>query len=125
MPAFDRSFTPPAAVASVVETHPVSSATSGMLRGKLDTGADLTVIPESLVPQLALRARAFVWARGYDGTFSQRPAYYIRFSLEGYELPVVRCIAADRQNVLVGRNVLNRFVITLDGRNLRFELQPA
>ena len=77
------------------------------------------------MPQLALSARALFWARGYDGTFSQRPAYYIRFSLEGYELPVVRCIAADRQNVLVGRNVLNRFVITLDGRNLRFDLRPA
>jgi hypothetical protein len=38
---------------------------------------------------------------------------------------VVRCIAADRLNVLVGRNVLNRFVITLDGRNLRFDLKPA
>ena len=62
---------------------------------------------------------------GIDGTFSQRPVYYVRFSLEGHELPAVRCIAADRRNVLVGRNVLNRFVITLDGRNLRFEVQPA
>ena len=125
MPAFDRSFTPPAPVADVVVAHPVSSATSGALRGKLDTGADLTVIPEGLVPQLALSARAHVWARGYDGTFSQRPVYYVRFSFEGHELPALRCIAADRRNVLVGRNVLNRFVITLDGRNLRFDLQPA
>ena len=28
----------------------------------------------------------------------------------------------DRSNVLLGRNVLNRFVITLDGKNLTFEL---
>ena len=125
MPAFDRDFTPPAPVADVVVTHPVSSVNSGGLRGKLDTGADLTVIPESLVPQLALAARAHVWVRGYDGTFSQRPVYYVRFSLEGHELPAVRCIATDRRNVLVGRNVLNRFVITLDGRNLRFEVRPA
>ena len=125
MPAFDRNFTPPAPVADVVVAHPVSSVTSGALRGKLYTGADLTVIPESLVPQLALSARAHVLARGYDGTFSQRPVYYVRFSLEGHELPAVRCIAADRRNVLVGRNILNRFVKTLDGRNLRFEIQPA
>jgi len=125
VPAFDRDFTPPAPVADVVVTHPVSSVNSGGLRGKLDTGADLTVIPESLVPQLALGARAHVWARGYDGTFSQRPVYYVRLSLEGHELPAVRCIATDRRNVLVGRNVLNRFVITLDGRNLRFEVRPA
>jgi len=125
VPAFDRDFTPPAPVADVMMAHPVSGVSSGALRGKLDTGADLTVIPESLVPQLALSARAHVWARGYDGTFSQRPVYYVRFRLEGHELPAVRCIAADRRNVLVGRNVLNRFVITLDGGNLRFEVQPV
>ena len=125
MPLFDRSFTPPAPVADVAVAHPVSSVNSGALRGKLDTGADLSVIPERLVAQLALTARGHVWARGYDGTFSQRPVYYVRLNLEGHELAAVRCIAADRSNVLVGRNVLNRFIITLDGRNLRFDLQPA
>jgi predicted aspartyl protease len=125
VPAFDPSFTPPAPVAAVVVIHPVSSVNSGVMRGKLDTGADLTVIPEALVTQLALSARSHVWARGYDGTLSQRPVYYVRFTLEGHELPAIRCIAADRRNVLVGRNVLNRFVINLDGPNRRFDLRPG
>jgi len=112
-------------VADVTVSHPVSSANSGALRGKLDTDADLTVIPEALVQRLGLLARSHLWARSYDGTLSHRPVYYVRFSMERHNLPVVRCIAADRRNVLVGRNVLNRFVVTLDGRNLQFELQPA
>ncbi len=125
MPAFDKNFSPPAPVAEVIVTHPVSSVNSGLLPGKLDTGADLTVIPEGLISQLALKARAQIWARGFDGTFSRRPVYYVRFTIEGFELPIVRCIAAERQNVLVGRNVLNRFILTLDGKNLRFDLRPA
>jgi predicted aspartyl protease len=125
MRAFDRQFVPPSAVADVVVTHPVSSSNSAPLGGKLDTGADITVIPEGLVSQLGLSARSHVWARAYDGILSQRPVYYVRFRLEGHDLPVVRCIAADRRNVLVGRNVLNRFVVTLDGRNLEFDVQPA
>jgi predicted aspartyl protease len=120
---YDRNFSPPAPVADVTILHPVTGVSSGLLPGKLDTGADITVIPESLVSKLGLSAKAYLWARGYDGTFSHRPVYYVRFSIEGNELIAVRCIAADRQNVLVGRNVLNRFVIMLDGKNLRFDLQ--
>jgi predicted aspartyl protease len=122
---YDRNFSPPAPIANVAITHPVTGSSSGSLPGKLDTGADITVIPEILVSKLGLSLNAYLWARSYDGTFSHRPVYYVRLSIEGNELLAVRCIAADRQNVLVGRNVLNRFLITLDGKNLRFNLEPA
>ena len=93
------------------------------MRGKLDSGADITVIPEKFVAQPGLSANAFVWARSYDGSYSERAVYYVRCSIEGHELSAVRCLAADRADVLVGRNVLNRFLITLDGKRLRFTLR--
>ena len=122
---YDLDFDPPAPVASVRVAHPVTGLTSNILRGKLDTGADLTVIPESLLVPLRLSAKGHVWTRSFDGTYSQRPVCYIAVAIEGHKLPTVRCIAADRDTVLVGRNVLNRFVLTLDGRQLMFELQPV
>ena len=88
----------------------------------MDTGADITVIPERLVVPLGISPKGRVWTRGYDGTYTQRPVYYVRLTLEGFALVTVRCIATNRSDILLGRNVLNRFLIVLDGKNLTFEL---
>ena len=122
MPAYDRAFNPPAPVADVTVANPVATNKRSNLRGKMDTGADITVIPERLVVPLGISPKSRVWTRGYDGTYAQRPVYYIRLTLEGFVLATVRCIATNRSDVLLGRNVLNRFLIILDGKNLTFEL---
>ena len=122
MPAYDATFNPPAPVADVSISHPVTGAESDLLRGKFDTGADVTVIPEQLPAQLNLTAKGQIWTRGYDGTYSQRSVYYVRMTIEGFLVASVRCIATARGDVLIGRNVLNRFFITLDGKRRNFEL---
>jgi predicted aspartyl protease len=123
MPAYDPTFSPPAPVADVTVVHPTTGVNSGALRGKLDSGADVTVIPQRLVAELGMTPRGRIWTRGYDGTYAQRLIYYVRLTVESFDLLTVRCIAADRVDVLLGRNVLNRFIITLDGKNLTFELK--
>jgi predicted aspartyl protease len=110
-------------VADVTVVHPTTGVNSGALRGRLDSGADVTVIPQRLVAELGMTPRGRIWTRGYDATYAQRLIYYVRLTVESFDLLTVRCIAADRVDVLLGRNVLNRFIITLDGKNLTFELK--
>ena len=122
MPAYDRAFNPPAPVADVTVANPVTTNRRSVLRGKMATGADITVIPERLVVPLGISPKGRVWTRGYDGTYTQRAVYYVRLTLEDFVLATVRCIATNRGDVLLGRNVLNRFLVILDGKNLTFEL---
>ena len=123
MPSYDLGFNPPAPITDVTIAHPVTAAKDAVLRAKLDTGADVTVIPERVVGQLGISPKGRVWTRGYDGTYAQRPVYYVRLALEGFDLAIVRCIASDRSDVLLGRNVLNRFIIILDGKSQKFEIK--
>ncbi len=124
MPEYDTQFTPPAPVAAVIVAHS-TRGTNAALSGKIDTGADCTVLPESLVSQLGLSAKGRIWTRGFEGTYSHRPIYYVQMRVEGFNVPVVRYVASPRRDVLLGRNVLNRFVLLLDGPNLLFSLRAS
>jgi predicted aspartyl protease len=121
VPAYDSGFNPPAPIADVTVFHPTTGAQS-TLRGKMDTGADISVLPESVVVQLGIGPKGHVWTRGFDGSYSRRPLYYVRLTVEGFNAPMVRCVATQRTNILLGRNVLNRFVILLDGKNQIFDI---
>ena len=122
MPTYDRSVSPPAPIADVFLVNPATGLRIELVRGKLDTGAAVTVIPEDIVVALELVSHGEVWARSYDGSYSQQPLYYVALTVAGFSVPPVRCLAARRETALIGRNVLNRFVITLDGQNLTFDI---
>lgn len=122
MPAYDFSLNPPAPIADVVIANMTSGASSA-IRGKLDCGADITVIPENLATQLGINPKSHTWTKGYDGTYSLRPVYYVKLAIEGFDFASVRCIATNRTNALIGRNVLNRFITILDGKTLTFDIK--
>lgn len=92
------------------------------LPGKLDTGADITLIPPSLVNALQLVPEDSVVMVSYDGTETERTAYFVDLELGGHKLECVEVVAVPRDNILLGRDVLNRFNITLKGKELTFDI---
>ena len=119
---YETRVMPPAPFVKTQVINPLTEETSD-LPGKLDTGAAMTVIPKNIVPALNLKQMGDVLCQGYDGVETLRPLYYVALEVTGYHIPMVEVTASPRQDVLLGRDVLNHFILTLNGKNLTFELQ--
>jgi aspartyl protease len=94
-------------------------------RGKLDSGAGLTVIPDSLARLWHLRQRDRVFVRAFDGSLSMRPLYRVDLTIGTRHFGRVPVTMSRRTNVLIGRDLLNQLTITLDGPDLRVEIHDA
>jgi len=121
MPRYNEAFEPPAPVVDVSITSTVDPSKVRQASGKLDTGADLSVIPQDMVAELQLVPSRWA-ARSYEGVWTQRPAYLVNVTAANFHLPHVEAVSAVRKDVLIGRNVLNHFTITLKGKDLIFEI---
>lgn len=113
---------PPAAFVQVTLFDPITGL-SVQKPGKLDTGASITVLPESVVTTLRLKVVSEGLITGFDGKGSLRPLYYIAMEIAEYKIPLVEVTSAERSDVLLGRDVLNQFILTLDGKALTFDLR--
>ena len=118
---YDASEDPPVARLSVQ----ISNADAGAatrLSAKLDSGAAMSVLPQTAVADLALEPIGDILAMGYDRKPTLLPTYSVTFQVEGYTLHDVEVTASPRSDVLLGRDILNHFILTLDGKNLAFDL---
>ena len=59
---------------------------------------------------------------GYDENETKRWTYVVDLEIAGYTLEAVSVVAAPRDTILLGRDILNHFVITLDGKAQTFEM---
>ncbi len=118
---YDRSDQPPAAYVTIQVSNPQTSE-SRSIRAKIDTGASISVLPETLIRDWKLEPEGRVRVGGYDGSRKELPTYTVGFEIAGYPFPNVEVLATQRQDVLLGRDLLNHFILTLDGKNLTFTL---
>jgi predicted aspartyl protease len=109
--------TPPAPAVLLNLSHPVDLTVRAPDQAALvDTGADQTVLPARLIAELRLVGRDAVEVRGYDGTARTLPTYLVRLQVRDLTPIDVEVIgSSDVPNVILGRDVLNRYTITLDG----------
>lgn len=122
MPHYNTEFYPPAPMLDFTVYCPVDHGRAARVRGELDSGAEISVLPQEIVDALRLIPRRLMITEGYDGTQGQWATYMIDLEVEGHLLNDVEVIALPRQNGTLGRDVLNHFIVTLNGKALSFEM---
>lgn len=116
---------PPAPFVHVTLFHPDDvERKQELVPAQLDTAADSTVVPIRFIEQLELRQTGFRRAIAFAGRVKRFPTFAVTFQIRGREeLILLNVIAEGREPfVLLGRDVLNRYRILLDGPNQAVEI---
>lgn len=101
---------------------PSPQGKSAKVRGLIDSGADLTVLPEHIVTEVGLQYVDELRVGGFDGRYSVRPIYAARLARADGWSTIVRAVGVPSDIALLGRDVINQWCLLLDGRAQRFEI---
>ena len=89
---------------------------SGPLSALLDSGADGTLVPISYLKDLLAVPLRDVSIRSHWGELRKVQLFTIDLELADLRLPGIFVIGDEQENeIVLGRNVLNRLVVVLDG----------
>lgn len=116
-----EQFDPPAPVIIVEVSKPYSTIFEKS-KAKIDTGADISVIPDNWVKEWGLVPARVLPTLGYDRKREERPTYFVNISFDKFKFDFTEVISSDRENVLIGRDILNNLNISLNGKKLEFEI---
>ena len=112
--SYSHDFTPPAPMVGVMVAAP-AGRDEVSLEGKLDSGADICALPESVIAALDLPPVREVRAAGFTGELQPTLLYRCALEIAGERLEGIEALATRRHYAIVGRNVMSRLVVKLDG----------
>ena len=124
----ERDFNPPALTVDVLVTTPDPELFEQFAPIKkmalLDTGADMTAIPSSLVNELELKKIDEIIVTDYQDNFLRTSIFVIRVMLGELLDLNIRVITSDLDYVHIGRDIMNKWILYLNGLNkvLKIEL---
>jgi predicted aspartyl protease len=92
-------------------------------RGKIDTAADLTRVPERLKDKLEPLKKISEWRIEYgDGQVERHPTYLTTLHINDYKVDA-EVYFRPSNYILIGLNVLNQLKLFADGKNQVFTVE--
>jgi predicted aspartyl protease len=120
---YNRQIEPPAPFVHVSLKCLETGKSIDNLPDQIDIGADLTVIPGGIVDVLGLDPLEELRVAGLGGQIFSVPTYKVELTIRTLSPQKVLLIAHDTEPfILMGRDVLNRHRLVLDGPGLVLEI---
>jgi predicted aspartyl protease len=113
---YDRSYLPSAPVIILTVDGYSDSAEPATVRTMIDSGADGTMLPTAVLEKIEASYVDSVRMIGVTGTIEQRDRYRVRLQIGEIVVKGIDAVAiASEDEGLIGRDVLNQLIVTLNG----------
>jgi len=113
---YDSKYTPPIPILPIILHNPKNGQSINCETAYLDTGADGTVVPQALLEELGVEQAYTKSMRSQWGERRDVSIYSIDVDVDGEYLSAIDVVGDEMgDELLLGRNILNRLIILLDG----------
>jgi predicted aspartyl protease len=121
--AYDSRFDPPLPILAIKLSAPAEAPGDDMLTAIVDTGADGTLIPSTYLEQAGAIGVGDALLRSVLGEVREVHLFEVDLHINSVKLPGV-LVAADDQGgeILLGRKVLNKLIVLLDGQSQQTDI---
>lgn len=94
-----------------------------VLSALVDSGADFVIVPERILLRLRSEEANYIRLRGQWSETLEMALHVLDIEIEGRRFPSIDVVADDKENeIILGRNLLNKLVITLNGPKQELEI---
>lgn len=120
---YSKEVAPPVPFLDIVIRHPLTPDRMHRVTAKLDTGADISAIPQSIATALDLLPAQTILAQSFDGTLTRIDTYAVTVAIGQARIRTIEVILIPDEHALIGRDILNHFYVQLNGPPLTFDLR--
>jgi len=123
--AYDADYFPPAPVIELEFSSAATERSTPRLRAFVDSGADATIVPKAILDEIQATFADDAYLRSPWGERRRVRLYVVDVRIGDWTLPGVTIVGDERASeLIVGRDVLNRLRVPLDGPALHLHVQP-
>ena len=111
-----NSFYPPIPALSITFYYPAESLSIGPLTAIVDTGADGTLVPQSILNQIDAPFVDNIRISSHWGEWRIVQLFTVDIEVDGLRFPAIEVVGDEQgEEIILGRNFLNKLHLFLNG----------